>query len=65
MELTDALQLNTTDLNDIRVMYVAHLADSLKVALGIGNCALGSYCLVVTQVKIELFHMPKCPMSND
>ena len=27
-----------------------YIADSFKVALVIGNCALGSYCLVVTQV---------------
>ena len=26
-------------------------ADSIKVALGIGNCALERYCLVSTQVK--------------
>ena len=27
-----------------------YTADSIKVALEIGNCALGSYCLVITQV---------------
>ena len=27
----------------------ADKADSIKVALGIGNCALGNYCLMVTQ----------------
>ena len=26
-----------------------HAAGSIKIALGIGNWALGSYCLVVTQ----------------
>ena len=31
------------------------IADSIKVALGIGNCALGSYCLVVTQVNHSIF----------
>ena len=27
------------------------MPNSIKVALGIGNCALGSYCLVVTQAR--------------
>ena len=26
------------------------IADSIKVGFGIGNCALGSYCSVVTRV---------------
>ena len=31
----------------------------------IGNCALGSYCLVVTQAKhCIVFRMPICPMPN-
>ena len=37
----------------LRTLY-PHLfgtADSKKVALGIGNCALGRYCLVFTRVK--------------
>ena len=32
-----------------------HIADSVKVALGIGNCALGSYFLVVPQVNHCIF----------
>ena len=41
------------------------IPDSKKVALGIGHWALGSYCLVVTQVSHCIVpYMPKCPMPN-
>lgn len=45
------------------------IADSTKAALGIGNLALGSYCLVVTQANhcIVLYaQMPKgqLPIPN-
>ena len=40
-------------------------AGSIKVALGIGNWVIVSYCLVVTQGNhIALFGMPKCPITN-
>ena len=40
----------------------------MKVALAIGNCALGSYCLAATQANhcSELCScMSKCPIPND
>ena len=39
----------------------------MKVALGIGNCALGNYCLAVTQAKhCIMFVCPNalCPIAN-
>ena len=43
-----------------------HIADSIKVALGIGNCAPGSYCLVVNQFnQIILGPNAQCPIVND
>ena len=39
-----------------------YTADSIKVALGIGNCASGSYCLVVSQV--NHFIVPYAQMTN-
>ena len=41
-----------------------HIPNSIKVALGIGNCALGSYCLVVTQA-LALCSYAQCPIAND
>ena len=41
---------------------------SIKVALGIGNCALGSYRFAVTQAKhCIVFVCPnaQCPIAND
>ena len=35
----------------IRLHRVVYIPNSIKVALRIGNCALGSYCLAVTQAK--------------
>ena len=42
--------------------------NSIKVALGIGDCALGSYCLAVTHAKhCIVFVCPnaQCPIAND
>ena len=33
----------------VQCIYKMYIADSMKVALGIRNWALGSYCLVVTE----------------
>ena len=48
-----------------------YIGNSIKVALGIGNCALGSYCLAVTRAKhcITLFSCAQManaqlPMTN-
>ena len=42
-----------------------YTADSIKVALGIGNCVPQSYCLVVTQANCwSEFHMPKRSMAK-
>ena len=38
------------------------MADSIKVALGIGNWAQGSYCLVVTQA--NNYTVPYAQMPN-
>ena len=32
-------------------LFVLYIPNSIKVALSIGNCALGNYCLAVTQAK--------------
>ena len=38
----------------------------MKVALGINNCALGSYCLVLAHAThFSEFHMTKYPMTPD
>ena len=37
------------------------IADSIKVALGIGNLALETYCLAVTQVNHCI--VPQCPIT--
>ena len=42
----------------------SYTADSIKVALGIGNWAQGGYCVVVTQEIMTLFRMPKRPTAN-
>ena len=42
------------------------LADLKKITSGIGNCSLGSYCLVVTQANhCSEFSMPKHPIANN
>ena len=49
-----------------RYYNITHIGDSVKVALGIGNYALGRYCLVVTQAyHCSVFHMPKYPTANE
>ena len=49
-----------------RYYNITHIADSVKVALGIGNYALARYCLVATQAyHCSVFHMPKYPIAND
>ena len=43
------------------------IPNSIKVALGIGNCALGSYCLVVTQAKhciVFVCSNAQCPSAK-
>ena len=42
-----------------------YTAKSIRVALGIGNCALRSYCLVVTQVNHFIVPYKQCPITND
>lgn len=44
-----------------------YIADSINVALGIGNWAIRSYCLVVTRANcciVWYAQMPKCPIPN-
>ena len=41
-----------------------YIADSTKVALGFGNCALGSFCLVVIQVNENHCIVPICPNAQ-
>ena len=36
--------------HELRDTLEQFIADSIKVGFGIGNCALGSYCSVVTRV---------------
>ena len=49
-----------------RYYNITHIADSVKVGLGIGNYALARYCLVATQAyHCSVFHMPKYPIAND
>ena len=49
-----------------RYSNITHIADSVKVDLGLGNYALGRYCLVVTQAyHCSVFHTPKYPLTND
>ena len=55
--IAQLLSLNGYHLHNYR-------ADSIKVALGIGNWAQGSYCLVVTRGIMTLFRMPKRPTAN-
>ena len=44
-------------------MFFVYLADSIKVGLGVGNSAIGSYCLVVTQANhCSEFIMPNCQL---
>ena len=53
-------------------MYAVRIGSLIHIYLiqqrllwAMGNCALGSYCLAVTQLKnCIVFHMPKCPMPN-
>ena len=40
------------------------MADSIKVALGIGNWALGSYCLVVTQANHQILLYAQTPNAQ-
>ena len=40
-----------------------YIANSKKVGLGIGNWALGSYCLAVAQAKHCIVFV--CPIAND
>ena len=36
----------------------------MKVALGVNNCTMGSYCLVLPQAThCSEFHLPKFPMT--
>ena len=43
-----------------------YIADSMKFAFSIGNCALGGHCLVVSQANnCSEFHIPNCPITND
>ena len=44
------MEFSAWDFDMLVFAAAVYIADSIKVALGIGNCALGSYCLVVTQV---------------
>ena len=41
-----------------------YIADSMKIALGIGNCALGSYCLDVTQAIITVSYRAQMPKAQ-
>ena len=41
-----------------------YIADSIKVALVFGNCALGSFCLVVTQVNENHRIVPYAQLPN-
>ena len=41
------------------------MADSIKVALGNGNWAHGSYCFWSLRQIITLFRMPRCPMPKE
>ena len=43
-------------------IYIYILPNSIKVALGIGNCALGSYRLAVTQAEYCIVFV--CPKPN-
>ena len=43
---------------------LALIADSIKVALGIGNWALGSYCLVVTQANHQILLYAQTPNAQ-
>ena len=45
-----------------------YIPNSIKVALGIGNCTLGIYSLVVTQEKhciVFVCSNAQCPIAND
>ena len=59
-----------TRIADLECLYQTFFAfNSVKVALGIGNCALGSYCLMATQVnhcivKPPLFNTTKLQLVN-
>ena len=44
--------------------YCEFIADSIKVALSIGNCALGSYCLLITQTNHYIVPYAQLPMTN-
>ena len=37
------------------------VADSIKIALGIGNCALGMYCFVVTHANHRIVLYAQTP----
>ena len=47
-----------------------YIADSMKFAFSIGNCALGSHCLVVSQANnniavSSIYPNAQCPITND
>ena len=47
-------------------MPILYIPDSIKVALGIWNCALARYCLAVTQANLcSEFRMPEYLIAND
>ena len=46
------------------IAHVRYVADSIKVALGIGNWALGSYCLVFTHSQVHHCIIPYARMTN-
>ena len=53
-----------THVHSRHVRPLEYIADSIKVALGFGNCALGSFCLVVTQVNENHCIVPICPNTQ-
>ena len=44
--------------------YAVHRADSIKVALGIGNWAFGNYCLVVSQTNHRIVRYAQIPNAQ-
>ena len=44
--------------------YAVHRADSIKVALGIGNWAFGNYCLVVSQANHRIVLYAQIPNAQ-
>ena len=61
--------ISSFDTSETKIhMVFSYIPNSIKVALGIGNYALGIYCLAVTQAKHWIvFVCPnaQCPIAND